>query len=348
MKGLRIKISILAISILSIGFVHHSSHLCEGFLPENDLKVPAVKFKSRTIATPGLSKETTDKVIAAVYEVYAPVIKDEFGGILEIVNNWKDERVNAFARRAFFSNEYYVEIWGGLARHPEMTVDGLVTVLCHEIGHHVGGAPKNVGFFGRSSWSSVEGQSDYWASMKCAKRVYEKYDNVKILSERFKQFKNATNVIEKRKTNVSKYVVNKCEAVYDNVDDVALCTRAAMGALSTARMLAAARADGSGNDPDFPEFDTPDSSKVDRTFSSHPEAQCRLDTYLAGALCILSYDEKVSQSDSNTGVCNRLKTNRGNQEGVRSRCWYKPGEGASWLMNTIPSSIKEGQVEVYF
>ncbi len=337
--------------IAGVWTVSHDHKLCRGYLPENDLRIPIRNFKTKSALNPGLSKKTTDKVIEIALEVYGPVIEKKFGKTLKIVNNWKDERVNAFATRPWFSNTYHVEIWGGLARHEEMTVDGLITVLCHEIGHHIGGAPKNVGFFGMNSWASVEGQSDYWASMKCAKRIYEDYDNVAILSNRFQKFKKAKTKIGKTKNFVSKLVVKKCENIFSDSDDIALCARSANGALSVTRMLAKAR-----KSKDLPTFETPTDKEVDRTVSTHPEPQCRLDTYLAGALCTLSYDESVSQVNPNKGVCNRFKTNRGNIEGSRSKCWYKPSNSKVLANRKSKKVLSEdelfekskGKQEVYY
>jgi Zn-dependent protease with chaperone function len=53
-------------------------------------------------------------------------------------------------------------MFGGLARDPLVTKDGFSAVICHEIGHHIAGAPRK-GF----SWASNEGQADYFATTKC-------------------------------------------------------------------------------------------------------------------------------------------------------------------------------------
>jgi hypothetical protein len=33
-------------------------------------------------------------------------------------------------------------MFGGLARHELVTDDGFMMVVCHETGHHLGGAPR--------------------------------------------------------------------------------------------------------------------------------------------------------------------------------------------------------------
>jgi len=293
---------------------HIHDQLCTGFLPKNNLKVPINKNKSLKNEG-GLSKEITDKVINVVSKIYSPIILNRHNSELKISNNWTNDGVNAFASRPS-SNIYAVEIWGGLARHKEMTVDGLVTVLCHEIGHHIGGAPLY-----QRRWASNEGQSDYWATTKCAKRIFSEFDNVKLLKSRFSKFKNKKLSKRRRIKNfVSEYAASACNNVYENIDERALCLRSAMGGFATARLLADARR------VDYPKFDTPSQQVVSRTISTHPEPQCRLDTYLRGALCDLSMDDLVSNEDANVNVCNRFKTNNGNQAGVRALCWFKPSE----------------------
>ena len=65
----------------------------------------------------------------------------------------------------------------------------------------------------------------------------------------------------------------------------------------------------------------PDVREVDATFVKHPIPQCRLDTYIAGALCNIDPDEPTSFLDPAVGTCARKD---GYEIGVRPRCWYKP------------------------
>ena len=60
--------------------------------------------------------------------------------------------------------------------------------------------------------------------------------------------------------------------------DQDLCYRTAMAGKSVADLLATL------GKQDLPSFLTPDENRVTRTYNSHPKAQCRLDTYLSGAL----------------------------------------------------------------
>jgi len=73
---------------------------------------------------------------------------------LVIDKHWEDGTVNAYASEN--GNNDVISMFGGLARHPAITPDAFYLVACHEIGHHLGGAPKK----GNTQWASNEGQAD--------------------------------------------------------------------------------------------------------------------------------------------------------------------------------------------
>lgn len=64
-------------------------------------------------------------------------------------------------------NEVVIQIMGGMLRHEKMGQDVLMLLLCHEIGHFLGGTPLK----SRKGWSSTEGQSDYYSGLRCARAL---------------------------------------------------------------------------------------------------------------------------------------------------------------------------------
>ena len=55
-----------------------------------------------------------------------------------------------------------------------MSKDVLNLVLCHELGHFDGGLPKKFrGYSQMLSWSSAEGQADYFSTSVCFREVIE-------------------------------------------------------------------------------------------------------------------------------------------------------------------------------
>jgi hypothetical protein len=256
-----------------------------GFLPENDLNI-SVGDKNANEMT----EERFNEIIDIAEKFYEPIVK-EAGGRLKIKRKWNSGTVNASAQRFFGS--WIVNMYGGLARHEHVTDDGFALVVCHELGHHLGGAPHS------RAWASNEGQSDYWGAMKCFRRIFEGDNNQEIIS----------------KMNVPEIVKTKCEANFTTSNEVALCIRNSMAGKSLAKLLGSLR-----NNPNV-EFETPDTNVVSRTNNAHPDAQCRLDTYFAGALCDKRISDTVSDSDTTKGLCNRFE---GYTDGVRPLCWFKP------------------------
>merc|ERR1719433_1078923 len=87
------------------------------------------------------------------------------GGTLTVHKQWHDDNANAYASKTGLSWEVFM--LGGLARHAAITKDGFALVVCHEIGHLIGGAPL---IPGRPEPIANEGQADYWGATKCLKR----------------------------------------------------------------------------------------------------------------------------------------------------------------------------------
>lgn len=260
-----------------------------GFMPENDLHI-AVGAKDANTMTEERFNQIIDKADAH----YAPIVKS-LGGKLEWARKWKDGTVNASAQR--MGKTYKVNMYGGLARHNLVTEDGFALVVCHELGHHLGGAPKVGGFMNK--WASNEGQSDYFASLKCFRRIFEAENNEQIIAN----------------MNVPQTVTKKCQDNFTLANDIALCVRSSMAGMSLAQLLGSLRGT---TDVDF---NTPDPATVARTNNAHPAAQCRLDTYFQGAICEVAYTEELDKKDPNKGTCFR---NANFKDGLRPLCWYAP------------------------
>jgi hypothetical protein len=209
-------------------------------------------------------------------------------------NHWSDDTVNASAVRS--GKSWVVNMYGGLARHSMTTDDGFALVVCHELGHHIGGAPR-----ADFSWPANEGQADYFGSMKCLRRIFENDNNAMIVSG----------------MTVDSEATSKCNTVYKSANEVALCQRVAMAGKSLGNVMASMGESGAVK------FNTPDGSIVKTTYDEHPAAQCRLDTYFSGILCDKSYDQDTDYKDPIIGTC---IARDGYKVGVRPRCWYKPGD----------------------
>lgn len=218
--------------------------------PENHEYIPT------TVTASGISEKSFNRALDKVEKYYAPIIEAR-GAKLQINRLWKDGTVNSDASQE--NGVWIINSYGGLARFSGMSVNGYMQVACHEMGHHLGGAPK----YPDDPWASDEGEADYFSSIRCMKAMG--------LSE--------------AEINASSLVLAK--------------VLAKLGGESV------------------PSPKKHDPSVVKETNHDHPQAQCRLDTYLAGNVCDKEGD--LSESDPSVHTCYDYK-----KPGVRPLCWFKP------------------------
>lgn len=266
-------------------------HGLTGIAEENNLWIPVGMGRGTD-----MTEERFNEIVDDVAEIYKPIIAD-MGANLVVVKKWEDGTVNAYAQQT--GKSWKISMFGGLARHETITDDAFALVACHEIGHHIGGAPKKKSFF-FSSWASNEGQADYWGNMKCFRKYVANDDNIALMATK----------------DIDPVAVEACQEAFSDEEEVAICKRASLAGLSLGNLFRALRKLKTPL-----KYDTPDQNVVTKTDDSHPAPQCRLDTYFHGALCDRGVDETVSQSDAEKGVCNR---SQGDKAGIRPLCWYKP------------------------
>ncbi|MBH48369.1 MAG: hypothetical protein CME71_09400 [Halobacteriovorax sp.] len=145
-------------------------------------------------------------------QVFSPVVKAQANWDLRVKIRREEMTFNAYAT---FSddNEALILVNNGLLAHSEMNVKLLDLFLCHELGHLLGGAPKIIRRNGKTSWSSVEGQSDYYASSVCmpilghanSEVIEISYQMVKIFAE-LRGARNLPSLEAKDESTVSKTI----------------------------------------------------------------------------------------------------------------------------------------------
>lgn len=290
----------MRISLLNAWFIAMSfgtSVAMAAILPPNDLHLQDGMYQSN------VTEEQFNEAIDLAEKIYAPLISSVFGANLRMNRLWSNSTVNASASQ--FGRTWSVNMYGGLARRPEVTVDGFTLVICHELGHHLGGYPFT------SAWAANEGQSDYFATLSCARLLW--HDDYE-LNASFRE------TIPKR----PKYL---CDQVWEYEHEQDLCYRMMEAGRSLAGLLSALR-------DQTVDFETPDLSVVSRTNNSHPAGQCRLDTYMAGALCKVEFDPEfipgkglgirrnsaAAELESAAVSCAAID---GFEIGLRPNCWFK-------------------------
>lgn len=93
----------------------------------------------------------------------------EVGYPVSLAANWESPYFGAGV--SLYENSFHLMILGGMTRLPEMTEDAYAAIVCHEIGHIIGGEPRQtiVG----ANWSSAEGQSDFFSASVCLPRYFK-------------------------------------------------------------------------------------------------------------------------------------------------------------------------------
>lgn len=186
----------------------------------------------------------------------------------------------------------------GLVNNPQVDEDVMRLISCHELGHTHGGAPRRnipvdwngpIAYDGLS-YAGSEGQSDYYASAICFRKLIKH------------------QVRKKKLSNIKSNIISLCDSVWGNSSDNSYaCQRAIVAAEGFLQMHIDLNLSVS----------TPDKSVAENLIrDSYPSRQCRLDTFVNGALCKSHKNLIFDFSDSRANECK-------NPEGKRPLCWYK-------------------------
>ncbi|WP_413561170.1 hypothetical protein [Bdellovibrio sp. HCB209] len=277
--------------IATLGFAFkpsHTEHVCAGFVPENDLYLPANLF-----AAGGVTKAEFNQVIDRIETLYRPEI-ESMGDRLTIKRYWDDGTVNAHATKS--GKNRVLSLYGGLARFPSMGVEGFALAVCHEVGHHLGGGPK---YSGRDSWGATEGAADYFATLKCLRRYLAAEDNATAL----------------KNLKVDPVAKEACQKQFSNLKDQLICQRASVGGEQVGELHQRL------NEMEIrPKYGTPEVYQLTEMTEDYPYPQCRLDTYFQGMLCQVSEYTRMSDTDYKQGSCYEPV----HKVGARPRCWFVP------------------------
>lgn len=233
-------------------------------------------------------------------EIFTPIVKNNYDRELSIVVLEDDETINASASKGI--SEWTLELFGGLFTIEGMTQDSISVILCHEIGHLIAGFP-GVGISNDSiDYMSVEGNSDYFASQACLRKLWENENNKK------------TDL-----TQVPEFLLNQCSEKFEDQDELLdICNRT----MAAIKDLQSIFVDTSLTEPSI--------AQTEITLDFHPDFQCRIDTYIAGTLCNKPWDFQSNWPTNKKSLdaisCTRNEYTNSIYDGVRPKCWYQPDE----------------------
>lgn len=230
-----------ALALLVFGFFALQVFAQVSFMPDNDLWKQDSLYKRG-----GLTQEMFNRVITIADNIYQPIATENNEKLI-INRKWTDSTVNANCSRN--RGKVTVNMFGGLARRDEVTVEGFALVLCHELGHAYGGYPYIYAF----AKMSAEGQADFYGAEACHSAVM-------------------TELLDTAEGPTTDYMFRSCGN--DN-----LCLRGLIGGQSLGKLLSTL------SNESEPDYETPDTTVVSKTELSYPSTvQCRLDTYFNGTM----------------------------------------------------------------
>ncbi len=293
--------------LISLGFFSFQAHAV--FVPESDSG--AIEPESTNVAIQEPAAFTD--LARSIEKIYSPIVA-QLGGKLAIHAQWDSQVPNAYARKTF--SNWSIFVTGGLAKQPAMTKDGLALVICHEMGHHVGGFPFAqtglAAIFGMD-WVANEGEADYYATQVCARKIWA----------------NEPKQNEVFRSSASAFAKSECDKVWKTESEQNICYRTVTASEALANVMA------NLSKKPVPQLHTPNTSSVTATYEGHPEAQCRLDTYFQGAICPVRWNDKYVPGKKASGGKKGLLAEQqaasvscshagGFTYGLRPTCWFKP------------------------
>lgn len=228
------------------------------------MKFIAFQFLTLLMSFTAQAETWQTTILQDAEKLYRPVAEKHFQKKFTIVI---EKNVSEAASADHLEKEMLVKINTGLLESKRLTPDSLRMVVCHELGHLFGGAPRRnnppewegpVATDGYS-YTSSEGQADYYATLVC-----------------FRLLAASTRVGEPR-TDLKRagpVLLEKCK---DQKKEKDLCVRTALAGMDFLNLI-----------KDFPiSCETTDPQVADRMIrDSYPSRQCRLDTLINGARCM--------------------------------------------------------------
>lgn len=154
--------------------------------------------------------------------------------------------------------QHQLFIFGGFARMPGMTADSLIKTICHEVGHGIGGAPFKKKQ--QKEMISTEGQSDYFATSSCLRRMFHRRPQIVPPS--------------------SRHIEQLCGSHLNTEKELNYCYRAFAALEVDIQMFR----DYYNTETSFERKDPLVVTEINHDETFYPSPQCRLDTSVAGVL----------------------------------------------------------------
>lgn len=228
-------------------------------ISEGMRKIPAALTSLLLFAGLFASAEAPEQafpqLLAAFEAEYTQQVRVDHHVILDISQD--SENPLYFGGGSLEERTYSISVGRDILSLSSMTVDAQAFLLCHEVGHLVGGEPR------KNAWASTEGQSDFYAASECLRRIFP---HLSSQSQKLTHPVLAAACAEKFQART--LAAHECERIGNAGESLIFAIYDFMGVPQMKK----------------PDFSTPAPVKLPQEKINYPTLQCRLDTVLAGAL----------------------------------------------------------------
>jgi predicted SprT family Zn-dependent metalloprotease len=229
----------------------------------------------------------TSEIMNYLAQTYTQEINQNFSKAQFKWNfDWSQNYLGAGSN--LYQGTFSIMLYGGYVRAKGSTFQLIALTLCHEMGHYLGGAPKQrLENKNQEGWSSSEGQADWFAAQSCMPKLFQFFKKSKP-----QRLQIDLNLVDKKlcqTSSLKSVLVEQCQWILSaGLNFTGFAKHYYDRSLEPASLQKMA------------------SEKPDVTLhSTYPSLQCRLDTFHFGAMCTASLND-------HSEFC------------VRPRCWYNP------------------------
>lgn len=212
-----------------------------------------------------ISQQKYERVVKTLVDLYRDDIKRQSNKSLRIGIVWETNILVDSANQV--GPWAIISLTGRLPRHPEINSEASAIMVCHEIGHLLGGEPTMTDSAFKA-WSSVEGQADYWATSQCMWKFIGKMPN--------KEVQNLQ--AEMLSPGFSKQHEKYCQDMFSDEESVKGCYQIMNGVLSLQNYFNSLP---EAKDNKAQVFNR-DTGIREKTLNRYPSFQCRIDTMIDG------------------------------------------------------------------
>ncbi len=212
-----------------------------------------VSFPVGVIPNSGIQKAEVDTLIAVITELYFTDVEKK-GHHLAWDFNWEQPYIGA---GSYPPNEFFrIMLWGGFVRAPQVSIESLALILCHELGHLLGGPPYLTLDASEGNLISAEGQADFFAAQSCLPRL---------IKDQRVHFRPTSHAFALQFCSADE----TCEKILETAQDFAVILHSYFDRFNTQANIEQSSAEIAST----------------TLIMSYPSDQCRIDTYKAAALC---------------------------------------------------------------